>query len=179
MVLLRIAVIILIAGILGGYGNHLVNSPEKFHYSAINSIFIGVLASALVPLLLNIIQSSIFDHIAESNSEKPSTRDILVFFGFCLIASFTGVPLLTTIKDRYLMSQVVSTLQTQSVKSEKKDSLLYSNDSTLKKAVEVLQKHAINNDSILVNKKVLPKSTDLITTDSVYIQNPQVVSDSI
>lgn len=91
-VLFVIILIILFAGLLGGLGNYCLikNDLSSFKeglylndFDLIRSLVLGVIASAIIPLFLNIISSDLL----EINERKDNYRNYLIFTSLCLMAS--------------------------------------------------------------------------------------------
>jgi fluoride ion exporter CrcB/FEX/predicted transcriptional regulator len=103
-------VIIIIAGLLGGIVNYFMNNVTKSidRYDFIKSLFLGLVASAIIPLFLETISSSL---IYESQQEHLK---YFVFGGFCLLASIFSSKFLQSLADRILK-------ELNEVKSESKD----------------------------------------------------------
>ncbi|GKX27678.1 hypothetical protein SH1V18_01580 [Vallitalea longa] len=99
----KIIIIILLVGIFGGIINYLLNGmkTEKkyvsiFDVELLKCIFVGMGASLLVPLFLNMISSDIIKQ-AETNDYM-----LLVFIGFCLIASISSKSFINSISEKIL-----------------------------------------------------------------------------
>ncbi|GMQ62670.1 YEATS-associated helix-containing protein [Vallitalea maricola] len=99
----KIIIIILIVGIFGGITNYLLNGIKtekkyvlKFDIELLKSIFAGIGASLLVPLFLNMISSDIIEQ------SKTNEYMLLVFIGFCLIASISSKAFIKSISDKIL-----------------------------------------------------------------------------
>ena len=96
--MLLILTIIVIAGILGGFVNFLLAKPDDVPTpSKTRSVVIGLAASALVPLFLNMISSNLIDLIKSGDNMK-----LLVMFGFCLVAAISSTAFIRTLSDRVL-----------------------------------------------------------------------------
>jgi DNA-binding MarR family transcriptional regulator len=96
--MLLILTIIVVAGILGGFVNFLLAKPDDLPTpSKTRSVVIGLAASALVPLFLNMISSNLVDLIKGGDNMK-----LLVMFGFCLVAAISSTAFIRTLSDRVL-----------------------------------------------------------------------------
>ncbi len=85
------------AGFLGGITNYFRIEQEKKGWSAFfKNILMGISASLLIPLFLNMISS---DLLKESSTDSSH---IFIFFGFCLIASLCSKAFIQTMSDRVL-----------------------------------------------------------------------------
>jgi uncharacterized membrane protein YeaQ/YmgE (transglycosylase-associated protein family) len=75
--------IIILAGLLGGWGNKLLNAKDETGWA--KSLILGLIASAAVPLFLKIVDSNLLYYV------EGEYLDYFVFTGFCLVAaSFSG-----------------------------------------------------------------------------------------
>jgi hypothetical protein len=96
--MLLILTVLVVAGILGGFVNFLLAKPDDVPPpSKTRSVVIGLAASALVPLFLNMISSNLIDLIVGGNNMK-----LLVMFGFCLVAAISSTAFIRTLSDRVL-----------------------------------------------------------------------------
>lgn len=98
---LTIILVMITMGILGGLINYFINGTEKNDIEnekteIMKTVIIGIGASLLVPLFLNMISSNL---LMETNGNNYKT---LVFAGFCLIASITSKTFISSISDRIL-----------------------------------------------------------------------------
>ena len=87
----------LIFGLFGGVVNFLLekrDNPEKSSF--LRSTAAGVAASFLVPLFLNMISSDLITKITTENDK------LLIFAGFCLIASISSSAFIRTLSDKIL-----------------------------------------------------------------------------
>ena len=93
--------VILAAGFLGGLVNYFLASkddPEARSFG--KSITLGIAASLLVPLFLNMISSNLLESIRSGAS--PDLSRVLVFLGFCLVAAISSTSFIKTLSDRIL-----------------------------------------------------------------------------
>ena len=74
----------------------LSQKAEGENASVMRSLAVGVAASLLVPLFLNMISSNLVD------GTKTDIYKLLVFAGFCLIASISSASFIRTLSDRVL-----------------------------------------------------------------------------
>ena len=84
------------AGLLGGVINFYLNDDPESKHTVGNHMVIGIGASLLVPLFLNMISSKLM----KEASSNPGL--LLVFLGFCLIAAISSKAFISTISDRIL-----------------------------------------------------------------------------
>ena len=91
------------AGLLGGITNYFrIEQEKKGWVSLSKNVLMGVSASLLIPLFLNMISSNL---LTESASDSLK---LFIFFGFCLIASLSSKAFIQTISDR-ILSEVKET----------------------------------------------------------------------
>lgn len=76
--------------------------PNEEKQNVWESIIIGVGASLMVPLFLNMISSNLLDVIRGTQTVPGDTSKLLVFFGFCLVAGISSRAFIRTISDRVL-----------------------------------------------------------------------------
>ena len=98
-----IVILMIAAGLLGGITNFFrTDQEEKTWFSFLKNILMGLSASLLIPLFLNMISSNL---LKESGSD--SSR-YFILFGFCLIASLSSKAFIQKISDR-LLNEVKNT----------------------------------------------------------------------
>jgi hypothetical protein len=95
--------VMLVAGFLGGLVNYFLarrDDPEDSSFW--KSITLGVAASLLVPLFLNMISSSLLESIRNGASGTADPSKVLIFLGFCLVAAISSTAFIKTLSDRIL-----------------------------------------------------------------------------
>jgi hypothetical protein len=103
----------LIAGLLGGLVNYCLNSGKENEWDALwKSLIIGVGASFLVPVFLNMISSDLI------NQSQDNSIQLLVFAGFSLIASISSKAFISNISQRVLKEAQEAKEQAISAKEE-------------------------------------------------------------
>jgi DNA-binding MarR family transcriptional regulator len=91
---------ITIAGVLGGLINFSLSRPANGKDSSLSkSITLGIGAALLVPLFLNTISSNL---VLDIQTKPEITKNILVFFGFCLVAAISSKAFIESISKRVL-----------------------------------------------------------------------------
>lgn len=101
--LITLTSVMIAAGILGGIVNYLLERKADPEGSSVGkSIAVGIVASFLVPLFLNMISSNLTDQIHGSSTSSPDLPKILVFAGFCLVAAISSTAFIKTLSDRIL-----------------------------------------------------------------------------
>jgi DNA-binding MarR family transcriptional regulator len=114
MLLILILTTIVVAGILGGFVNFLLAKPDDVPApSKTRSVVVGVAASALVPLFLNMISSNLISDI-----QKPDYTKLLVMFGFCLVAAISSTAFIRTLSDRVLSEAKQAKREASEAKAE-------------------------------------------------------------
>ena len=89
--------IMTLAGAFGGLINYFIerrDSPDKS--SVVRSLVVGIGASYLVPLFLNMISSNLMQQL------EVDAGKLLVFIGFCLIAAITSSAFIRSLSDKVL-----------------------------------------------------------------------------
>ena len=108
---LGLVVIILVAGVLGGSVNYCLSkqsggnderADDSVGPSCLSAVVIGIGAAFLVPLFLATISSSLIKNILDRAGGGSKSADILVFFGFCLIAAISSRLFIETLSARML-----------------------------------------------------------------------------
>lgn len=90
--------IMLGAGILGGVVNFYLTRPDDVPPPKLaRSVVVGMAASLLVPLFLNMISSDLVTNIMDGDKAKP-----FVLLGFCLVAAISSTAFIRTLSDRVL-----------------------------------------------------------------------------
>jgi hypothetical protein len=100
-----IIAIMLLGGLLGGFINFLAQrriaqvgngtsagDPVNIRWNSVECLALGLAASLLVPLFLHVASSGILEEILAENATPRGAvaKDLLVFFGFCLVAAITS-----------------------------------------------------------------------------------------
>lgn len=108
-----IMILMIGAGLLGGITNYFrIEQEKKDWVSFFKNVLMGVSASVLIPLFLNMISSNLLKESALDSSKY------FIIFGFCLIASLSSKAFIQTISDR-LLNEVKKT--NKKVEDIKKD----------------------------------------------------------
>ena len=91
-------IVMIAAGVFGGFVNFYLTKPDDVPTpSRIRSVVVGVAASLLVPLFLNMISSNLIELIKSGDNSK-----LLILLGFCLVASISSTAFIRTLSDRVL-----------------------------------------------------------------------------
>ncbi len=92
-----ISVIMLVAGVLGGFVNYLLAKPDETPPpNKVRSVVVGTAAALLVPLFLNMIGSNLLDGM------KGPEPQPFVLLGFCLVAAISSTAFIRSLSDRVL-----------------------------------------------------------------------------
>jgi hypothetical protein len=94
--------VMIVAGFLGGLVNYFLTRKDDPEGSSFwKSATLGIAASLLVPLFLNMISSNLLESI-RNGTPSPDLSRILVFLGFCLVAAISSTSFIRTLSDRIL-----------------------------------------------------------------------------
>jgi hypothetical protein len=103
MPLCSIVILMFICGALGGSINFFLLDEEPGDAKPWwQHAVIGIGASFMVPLFLNMISSGLIDQIQGSSSQPPDYSKLLVLAGFCLVAAISSRAFITSMSDRVL-----------------------------------------------------------------------------
>jgi len=148
--------VMVFAGLLGGLVNYFLtrkNDPDGSSFW--KSTTLGVAASLLVPLFLNMISSSLLESIHGGASAAPDLLKIFVFAGFCLVAAISSTAFIKTLSDRIL--QEAREAKKVAHQAEKKASEVRSDiQPILEKETEV----GTTDDSAVATKATEPTPND-------------------
>lgn len=111
--------VMLVAGSFGGVINYfLILKSDPENASVRKSVTVGVGASFLVPLFLNMISSNLVDSIRGTSNVPGDPSKVLVFAGFCLIAAISSTAFIQTLSDRILSEAKAAKKQAEEAKVE-------------------------------------------------------------
>jgi hypothetical protein len=100
--LMVVIVVMVGAGFLGGLVNYFLNRRDDPEDSSLwKSATLGIAASLLVPLFLNMISSNLLESM-RTGTPSPDLSRFLVFLGFCLVAAISSTSFIKTLSDRIL-----------------------------------------------------------------------------
>lgn len=91
------------SGMLGGLVNSFLSDPSEekpLHWS--KHMVVGVAASFMVPLFLNMISGDLIDKIRGPSTGQPDYSKLFVLAGFCLVAAVSSRAFIRTISDKVL-----------------------------------------------------------------------------
>jgi hypothetical protein len=98
--------VMLSAGIVGGAVNHFLametGATQSVRRFMGRDLLVGLAASFMVPLFLNMISSDLVDLIRGTKDSAAQPYKILVFAGFCLIAAISSRAFIRTLSDQVL-----------------------------------------------------------------------------
>ncbi len=117
--LIMVTLIMLAAGMLGGVVNfYLTAEDDPAGRNLGKSVSLGIVASLLVPLFLNMISSEIVKTISKSASIADAIPETLVFLGFCLVAAVSSRAFIQTLSDRILKEAKAAVKVAEKAKGE-------------------------------------------------------------
>jgi hypothetical protein len=117
--MLTLFVVMVIAGGFGGLINYFLtikSDPENA--GILKSVTVGIGASFLVPLFLNMISSNLIDSIKGTNQVPADQSKLLVFAGFCLVAAISSTAFIRTLSDRILSEAKAARKEAEEAKLE-------------------------------------------------------------
>lgn len=101
--LIDIALVMLCAGSLGGIVNHFLADPKLEKPLAWwQHVAVGVVASFMVPLFLNMISADLIDKIRGTDSKAADYSKMFVLAGFCLVAAVSSRAFIRTLSENIL-----------------------------------------------------------------------------
>ena len=101
--LIDIALVMLCAGALGGIVNFFLADPEQEKPLLWwQHVFVGVVASFMVPLFLNMISGDLIDKIRGIDGKPADYSKMFVLAGFCLVAAVSSRAFIKTLSERVL-----------------------------------------------------------------------------
>lgn len=112
---LVLTLVMLIAGVFGGLINfYLLNQDNKDITSMLRSVVVGVGAAFLVPVVLDLVGSSI---VAESQNDAGQ---LLIYTGLCLIAAVASRFAVTNQADRILIAANTARAEVETLRHQLK-----------------------------------------------------------
>jgi hypothetical protein len=111
-------IIMTIAGLFGGVVNYFMTKvAEPSSANVFRSVTVGLAASFMVPLFLNMISSNLLDAVAGA-AKPPDPIKSFVFAGFCLVASISSTAFIRTLSDRILREAKEAKREARKTKAE-------------------------------------------------------------
>lgn len=111
----QLIVVIIATGIAGGLAGYFISldrgtakqepsddSSAKIVAPWLKYVFLGVIAAFIVPLFLSMAESDLVTNLLAVSDSTPSSSDIFVFAGFCLVAAISSRAFIQSISDRIL-----------------------------------------------------------------------------
>ena len=159
-------IVMITMGILGGIINYFINDSEKNDMEnekieIMKAVIIGIGASLLVPLFLNMISSSL---LMETEEDHCRT---LVFAGFCLIASITSKAFISSISERILK-------QANEAKENAKKAVLMAQE--LRTAIDPILAKVTEQENL--EKELVDEEIELYEDDSDEIKILKALANS-
>ena len=108
----------LCAGVLGGAINYFQEqSDNNLNVNALlKNIIIGIGASFIVPVFLNMISSQLISEITGQDVTNENLSKLLILAGFCLIASISSRSFITTMTNKLMRELDEVKSETQQIK---------------------------------------------------------------
>jgi hypothetical protein len=101
--LLDIALVMFCAGTLGGIVNFFLADPEQEKpLPWWQHVLVGVVASFMVPLFLNMISGDLIDKIRGIDGKPADYSKMFVLAGFCLVAAVSSRAFIKTLSEKVL-----------------------------------------------------------------------------
>lgn len=98
-----IALVMFASGVLGGLVNFFLADPADEHRMEWwKHIAVGVTASFMVPLFLNMISGDLIDKIRGVDGKAPDYSKLFVLAGFCLVAAVSSRAFIRSLSERVL-----------------------------------------------------------------------------
>ncbi len=99
----HIAWVLLLAGLVGGLVNYvLASATDDILMAFWKHLAVGVAASFMVPLFLNMISADLIDKIRGSSAAQPDYSKLFVLAGFSLVASISSRAFIQSVSARLL-----------------------------------------------------------------------------
>mgnify|MGYP001465356248 CR=1 FL=1 len=100
---LQISLVMLVSGFVGGLINFILAGPEQDRVLPWwKHVVVGIGASFLVPLFLQMISSDLISRISGADGKKSDASALLVLTGFCLVASISARGFISSMSKRLL-----------------------------------------------------------------------------
>ena len=101
--LVDIALVMLLAGALGGIVNYFLADPEQEKRLVWwQHVLVGVTASFMVPLFLNMISGDLIDKIRGTADKAGDYSKLFVLAGFCLVAAVSSRAFIRSLSEKVL-----------------------------------------------------------------------------
>lgn len=149
--ILRLIIVMLIAGIIGGLMSYFISIEEDSTKLAWwNHVILGIGASFLVPLLLNMLSSNLLREAVGQAPDIPANPlKLFVLAGFCIIAAVSPRAFIKTLSDKILN-------EVKKANSSAKDA-----QNKASKALDFLdEKETLDIDDIAEGNNLLKKITE-------------------
>ena len=100
--------VILAAGMLGGMVNKFLLDPaEERPMTSLQHIVVGIAAALTVPVLLNMISSTLVVDIKGGLDDPKGLDSLLILAGFCLLAAISSRTFIRSMSERILKDHVL------------------------------------------------------------------------
>lgn len=108
--------VMLLAGALGGLVNKfLLNPAEERVLSSAQHVLVGIAAAFTVPVLLNMISSSLIKDVKGGLDDAAGLNSLLILAGFCLLAAISSRAFIRSLSDRILKDHVLKEVTEASI----------------------------------------------------------------
>jgi hypothetical protein len=112
----------LAAGILGGIVNSFLADPLDEHLLPWwQHLAVGITASFMVPLFLNMISGDLIDKIRGIDDKAPDYSKLFVLAGFCLVAAVSSRAFIRSLSERVLQEVKSAKKKANEAKEEAKE----------------------------------------------------------
>ena len=158
--------IIIFAGCLGGFANYHryeINQQHKL-FNLRRSLLSGLVASATVPLFLQMVSSNLLAEAHEPGGEYK----YFIFGGFCLIAAFFSNRFLQSVSDKVIqdLQQKTTRIEREALENREKVDVLI-DDKTLQTDLRSnLAAVSIDIEPMLIQGKATDEFLELFSSDT-------------
>ena len=120
--LFNIALVMLASGILGGVVNSFLADPEEERpMEWWKHVAVGIAASFMVPLFLNMISGDLLDKIRGVDGKAPDYSKLFVLAGFCLVAAVSSRAFIRSLSERVLQEVKTANKKADQAKEDAAD----------------------------------------------------------
>ena len=156
---------IIVSGVLGGCVNYHYNlkkdSESDDGNTLLRSVIVGIGASTIVPIFLEITQSRILDGL-----QKHELKDCILFISFCVLAAISSTRFISSVSDS-VMSRL-GKLENKQVKIEEKQDQVERKTDTIAEATQ----QRIGTKTPETTKQLLNATNTEIKSQSQNLDDP-------
>lgn len=158
--LLDIALVMLVTGAFGGLVNYFIADPEQEKpLQWWKHIVIGIVASFMVPLFLNMISGDLIDKIRGVDGKLGDYSKLFVLAGFCLVAAVSSRAFIRTLTDKVLQ-------EVRSAKKKAEDASQKADQAVVQAETATKEASAATLDANVARQAVAPFVEDDATEDA-------------